>query len=71
MAITDLTLFRDKTRLLLCLDVIEDVCKDLRQGNYALAEIELQNVLLNFRPSTNIIDLGESNIIELPGFTKE
>ncbi|MFT5117228.1 MAG: hypothetical protein ACI9NY_000757 [Kiritimatiellia bacterium] len=46
--ITDLTLYKNKVYLELCLDLIEDACTSLKQGHPDLAESQLQDILATF-----------------------
>ena len=47
--ITDLTIYRNKADLGLCLDLIEDACASLKIGFPDLAESQLHNILETFK----------------------
>lgn len=55
--ITDLTLYKNKVYLELCLDLIEDACTSLKQGHPDLAESQLHDILATFEKD----ELGEES----------
>ena len=59
MSITNLTLYRNKAYLELCLEMVETAYEDLQQGNYDLAASELQDILDTFDAANT--DSSEQN----------
>jgi hypothetical protein len=46
--ITDLTLYKNKVYLELCLDLVEDAYTSLKKGHFDLAESQLHDILATF-----------------------
>lgn len=66
MPISDLTLYRNKAYLELCLELVESAYNDLQQGNYELAASELRDILETFDMQEVSIAVETAQVIEFP-----
>lgn len=66
MPITDLTLYRNKAYLELCLEMVHDAYVDLKKGNHQLAESQLFEILEIFENDTSDDAKTKAPVIKLP-----
>ncbi|MFT6221463.1 MAG: hypothetical protein ACJA0C_000866 [Candidatus Endobugula sp.] len=70
--ITDLTIYRNKAYLELCLTLVEEAYKECNHGNYDIAKELLGDILETFDVTsleTESVDSAE-NILRFPNTTK-
>ena len=66
MPVTDLTLYRNKAYLELCLDLVEEAYENSLKGHYDLVASQLQNILETFEVQRIDTQKDKITLIDFP-----